>query len=261
MTHLGETLDFHIGGRDLVFPHHENEIAQSEAATDQPFANYWLHCELFQMDDEKMSSSLGNFVTVEEACSRWGSNALRTFLTAGSYNSSQLYSDETIAEALERWDRLERAYESAVETLDSPAAMSKEVDEDLRETVETATEAFTEAMNDDFNTREAQSALLGIAGAMNRHTDDDRPYDYQGLRAAVETIEELGAILGLSFSGSTTGTVDLAGDVVDLVLDVREHERESGNYDRADELRAELEGLGVEVQDTDDGPTYRLPRD
>ncbi len=261
MTHLGETLDFHIGGRDLVFPHHENEIAQSEAATEKPFANYWLHCELFQMDDEKMSSSLGNFVTVEEAVERWGTNPLRTFLTAGSYNSSQLYSDETIAEALERWDRLERAYESAVSALDSPAAMSKEVDEELRAAVGTAVTAFTEAMNDDFNTREAQSALLEIAGAMNRHTDDDGPYDYQGLREAVETLEQLGAILGLSFSGSTTGTVDLAGDVVDLVLDVREHERETGNYDRADELRAELEGLGVEVQDTDNGPTYRLPRE
>ncbi|ARS91575.1 cysteine--tRNA ligase [Natrarchaeobaculum aegyptiacum] len=259
MTHLGETLDIHVGGRDLVFPHHENEIAQSEAATGQAFAQYWLHCELFQMDDEKMSSSLGNFVTVDEAVDRWGTNVLRTFLTAGSYNSQQLYSDETIAEAEERWDRLERAHEAAVDAVDSTDARTKVVDDELREAVETASEEFVDAMNDDFNTREAQSALLQVASAINAHLDDRAEYDYRGLREAVATLEELGEVLGLSFAGETTGSAELAGDVVDLVLEVREAEREAGNYERADDLRDELEALGVEVQDTDEGPTYRLP--
>ncbi|GAB3663305.1 cysteine--tRNA ligase [Halopiger thermotolerans] len=259
MTHLGETLDLHVGGRDLVFPHHENEIAQSEAATDRQFAKYWLHCELFQMDDEKMSSSLGNFVTVEDAVDEWGTNVLRTFLTAGSYNSKQLYSDETIAEAEERWERLERAYDAAVDALDSPDARTKVADEDFREAVAAAREAFVEAMNDDFNTREAQSALLSVASEINAHVDDNDEYDYRGLREAVEALEELGDVLGLSFTGETTGSADLAGDVVDLVLEVRERERDAGNYERADELRDELEAMGIEVQDTDEGPTYRLP--
>ncbi|WP_265111624.1 cysteine--tRNA ligase [Halosolutus halophilus] len=269
MTHLGETLDLHVGGRDLVFPHHENEIAQSEAATDRQFANYWLHCELFQMDDEKMSSSLGNFVTVEDAVDRWGTNVLRTFLTAGSYNSKQLYGDEPIAEAQERWDRLERAHEAAVDAIDSPDAFSTVADDRLRAKIDDARETFTAAMNDDFNTREAQSALLSIASAVNRHFEEttgngdgeDSGYDYRGLRRAVEALEELGGVLGLSFTGETTGKAALAGDVVELVLDVRERERADGNYDRADELRDELEALGIEVQDTDDGPTYRLPSD
>ncbi|ADB60710.1 cysteinyl-tRNA synthetase [Haloterrigena turkmenica DSM 5511] len=259
MTHLDETLDIHVGGRDLVFPHHENEVAQSEAATGQAFANYWLHCELFQMDDEKMSSSLGNFVTVDDAVDQWGTNVLRTFLTAGSYNSKQLYSDETIAEAEERWDRLERAYEAAVEAVDSPDARTKVEDASFRDEIETARESFVAAMNDDFNTREAQSALLSVATAINAHLEDRAEYDYRGLRDAVDVLEELGAVLGLSFAGETTGTADLAGDVVDLVLEVREREREAGNYERADDLRDELQALGIEVQDTDDGATYRLP--
>ncbi|ELY42362.1 cysteine--tRNA ligase [Natronorubrum sulfidifaciens] len=259
MTHLGETLDIHVGGRDLVFPHHENEIAQSEAATGQRFANYWLHCELFQMGEEKMSSSLGNFVTVDEAVDKWGTNVLRTFLTAGSYNSQQLYADETITEAEERWDRLERAYETAVEAVDSPDARTKVEAESFRAEVDAARTSFVDAMNDDFNTREAQSALLSIATAINSHVDDREAYDYRGLRQAVETLEEFGAVLGLAFGGETTGTAELAGDVVELVLDVREQEREAGNYERADELRDELETLGIEVQDTDDGATYRLP--
>ena len=258
MTHLGETLDVHVGGRDLVFPHHENEIAQSEAATGKPFAKYWLHCELFQMDDEKMSSSLGNFVTVSEAVERWGTNVLRIFLTAGSYNSKQLYSDETITEAEERWERLERAYEVGSTALDSPGAGTKVEDESLRRHIDTAREDFVEAMNDDFNTREAQSALLEIAGAINSHASRDE-YDYRGLRRAIESLEELGRVLGLSFTGETTGEASLAGDVIELVLEVREREREAGNYERADELRDKLEALDVEVQDTENGPTYRLP--
>ncbi len=272
MTHLGETLDIHVGGRDLVFPHHENEIAQSEAATGQQFAQYWLHCELFQMADEKMSSSLGNFVTVEEAIEQWGTNVLRTFLTAGSYNSTQLYSDETIAEAEERWTRLERAYETAVSALDSPAAGTTVEDEDLQETVERARMDFTEAMNNDFNTREAQATLLSVASGINRHLegvgeneaavrDSTQPtYDYQGLKRAVETLEELGDILGLVFGDSTTeGTVDIAGQLVELILEIRSQERDAGNYERADALRDELATLGVEVQDDADGVSYRLP--
>ncbi len=258
MTHLGKTLDIHVGGRDLVFPHHENEIAQSEAATGEPFARYWLHCELLRTDEEKMSSSLGNFVTVAEAVDRWGTNVLRTFLTAGSYNSEQLYSDGTIAEAEERWERLERSHERARAALDSPAARTKVEDERLRAAVEECRESFAAAMNDDFNTRGAQSALLELAGATNRHVDREE-YDYRGLRRATACLAELAGVLGLSFDGESTGQAALADEAVELVLAVREEERAAGNYDRADELRAELESLGVEVQDTDDGPNYRLP--
>ena len=259
MAHLGETLDVHAGGRDLVFPHHENEIAQSEAATGQPFARHWMHCALFEMDEEKMSSSLGNFVTVGEAVQRWGVNTLRTFLTAASYNSAQVFSEAAIAEAGERWERLERAHERATDALDSPDAGTKVTDEALHETVESSRAAFRAAMNDDLNTREAQTALLEIAGAIHRHVAGEAPYDYVGLRRSVETLEQLGGILGLSFDGPGTGEVELADDLVELVLEVRAAEREAGNYERADELRAALAEMGVEVNDTADGPEYRLP--
>ena len=259
MTHLDETLDIHVGGRDLVFPHHENEIAQSEAATGQEFARYWLHAALFEMGEEKMSSSLGNFVTVAEAVDRWGADAVRTFLLAGSYNSRQTYSEAAIHEAIERWDRLERAYERAVEAADSPDAGTKVVDDDLRDAVETTGEEFTAAMNDDFNTREAMAALLELASAVNRHVDSDGEYDYQGLREAIEAFEEFGGdVFGLSFGDRADGTVELAGELVELLLEVREQERAAGNYDRADELRDEIQALGVTVEDTDEGAAYRF---
>jgi cysteinyl-tRNA synthetase len=165
-----------------------------------------------------------------------------------------------MAEAEERWDRLERAYEDAVAACDSVDARTKVTDEDLRAAVGSTETAFRAAMNDDFNVREAMAALLELTRAVNGHLARET-YDYRGLRAAVETFEDLGGdVFGLGF-GRTGGDggVDLAVDLVELVLSVRETERAAGNYDRADELREELEALGVEVGDSDDGPTYRLP--
>ncbi|MDT3436444.1 cysteine--tRNA ligase [Haloarcula sp. 1CSR25-25] len=259
MTHLGESIDIHVGGQDLVFPHHENEVAQSEAATGRQFAKYWLHVRLLETEEEKMSSSLGNYFTVADAVAEFGPDVLRTFLLSTAYTSRATYSDETIAEAEERWDRLSRGYERAVGACDDVDAYAKVTDESLRAAVEDARSTFEDAMNDDFNTREATTALLDLTAAVNSHLDAEKQRDYQGLRRAVETFEGLGGgILGLAFGDDDSGDVSLAGDVVDLVLDVREQERDAGNYERADELRDELEALGVEVQDTDDGPTYRL---
>ncbi|MFW5956080.1 MAG: cysteine--tRNA ligase [Halorhabdus sp.] len=262
MTHLGETLDIHVGGQDLVFPHHENEIAQSEAATGQPFVNYWLHVGLLETSEEKMSSSLGNFATVEEAIAEYGLGVVRTFLLSTAYHSRATYSEETLAEAVDRFETLQRGYERALEAADSVDAATTVTDEDLRAAVEETQEAFPEAMNDDFNTRAALAALREMTNAVNRHVDEHETYDYRGLRRAIETYDEFGVdVLGLPLgeADGDGGDVRLAEELVELVLDVREAEREAGNYERADELRDELVALGVEVQDSDDGPTYRLP--
>jgi cysteinyl-tRNA synthetase len=258
MTHLDSTIDIHVGGQDLVFPHHENEVAQSEAATGETFARYWLHTALLETEGEKMSSSLGNFFTVSEALRELGMNVLRSFFLAGGYNTRQTYSEATISEAEERWERLERGYDRAVAALDSVDAHTKVTDDDLRSAVETTAERFGTAMDDDFNTRGALTALLELGAAVNRHVDADDAYDYRGLKAAVDTYEELGeGVLGFSFGGDAEGEV-LVGDLVELVLSLREDAREAGEYDRADALRDDLEALGIEVQDTDDGPTFRL---
>jgi cysteinyl-tRNA synthetase len=258
-THLGETFDVHVAGRDLVFPHNENEIAQAEAATGRKFARYWLHVGLLSVADDKMSSSLQNFYTVEGALETFGVDVVRTFLLSASYGSKQSYSEDALGEAGERWRRLENAYERARDAADSVDAGAKAVDDDLRTAVDEARESFATAMNDDFNTREALVALRRVADAVNAHVDAAETYDYRGLRRALETFERFGGdVLGLVFAGEADGEARLAAELVELVLDVREREREAGNYERADALRGELEALGVEVQDTDDGPTYRL---
>jgi cysteinyl-tRNA synthetase len=262
MAHLGESIDVHVGGQDLVFPHHENEIAQSEAATGEQFATYWLHVRLLETDGEKMSSSLGNYFYVEDVVDAVGTDVVRMFLLSTAYNSRQAYGEDAIEEAEERFERLERAYERAGEALDGPDARTKVEDGDLRGAIADAREAFAEGMNDDFNTREALAALLSIATAVNRHLDAREEFDYRGLRRAVETFDELGGdVLGFTFgdvTGGDDGRVELAGDLVELLLEVREREREAGNYERADALRDDLEGLGVVVEDDADGSSYRL---
>ncbi len=261
MTHLDETIDIHVGGRDLVFPHHENEIAQSEAATGQQFARYWLHVGLLQTAGDKMSSSLGNFLTVSDALEEYGVDVVRTFYCSTGYRSEQTFGEDEMREAEERWDRLERAYEAAVDACDSTDAYAKVEDDEFREALAETRESFRAAMNDDFNVREAMAALLELATASNRHVDDNDAYDYWALRETVEAFEELGGdVFGLSFGreAGEEGTVTLAEDLVDLVLEIREAEREAGNYERADDLRDDLAALGVEVHDGDDGPTFRF---
>ena len=165
-----------------------------------------------------------------------------------------------MAEADERWGRLERGYERAVEAADSVDARTKVTDQTLRDAVPAVREAFEAAMNDDFNSREALTALLELVNAVNRHLDDYEEYDYRALREAVETFEEFGGgVLGLQFGGAAgDGDVSVAEELVDLLLEVREQERAAGNYERADQLRDDVERLGIEVQDTDKGYEYRF---
>jgi cysteinyl-tRNA synthetase len=258
-THLDDTIDIHVAGQDLVFPHNENEIAQSEAATGEQFSRYWVHVRLLETAGEKMSSSLGNFATVEETVAEEGADVVRTLLLSTAYHNRATFSDETLAEARDRWERLDRAYDRAVDAVDGVGARTKVEDPDLRDAVADTREAVAEAMNDDFNTREALAALLELTNAVNRHVDDRDAYDYRSLREAVETFEEFGGdVLGLTFGdGSASGDARLADEAIELVLDLREREREAGNYERADELRDEIEALGVTVEDSDDGPTFR----
>ncbi|MFB6110880.1 MAG: cysteine--tRNA ligase [Halodesulfurarchaeum sp.] len=260
MAHLEESIDVHVGGQDLVFPHHENEIAQSEAATGEQFARYWLHVDLLETEGEKMSTSLENFFTVKNALEELGPNVVRMFLLSAQYRQSQTYSERTIEEAVERFERLERAYDRAVEARDSPDAYATVTDEELRATIETQRAAFEDAMNDDFNTREALAALFEIASALNGHVDDHDRYDYEGLNEAVETLETLGGeVLGFVFDGTAPdGDVELAEDLIEELLAVREDRRTAGDYETADDIRDRLEALGVEVEDTDSGPQFRL---
>jgi len=239
--HLGDTIDIHGGGRDLVFPHHENEIAQSEAATGEEFTRYWLHVGPLRVKDEKMSSSLGNFWTVHDALEEYDANEIRAFLVSTQYTKPQQFDDDALEEGAKRWARLENAYRACEEAMDSPEARAKKHDESLREATQEAREGFVGAMDDDVNTPGALAALFGLVDAVNAHVEEP-PYDYVGLFEAWQAFEELaGGVLGFDFS---RGDGD-AGRVVEAVLALREDLREDGEYETADSVRDALERAGV----------------
>jgi cysteinyl-tRNA synthetase len=259
-AHLGETIDVHVGGRDLVFPHHENEIAQSEGATGEQFVRHWLHQGMLEVDDEKMSSSERNFTTVADALEEYGPDVLRTFLLGAAYGSRLTLSSETVAEAEDRFDRLERAHDRATAAADSVDAYATVTDPALQEAVDDARERFPAAMDDDLNTREALSVLSELASSVLAHDEAGPPYDYRGLKRAIDALEEFGGdVLGLSLGAPAGGAVGLADDLVETLLSVRERHREAGDYEAADRIRDRLQAVGVEVEDADDGPRYRLP--
>ncbi len=258
-AYLGDTFDIHVAGEDLVFPHNENEIAQAEAAHDAQFARYWLHVGLLETEDEKMSSSLKNFFTVENAIAEFGPNVVRTFLLSTTYSEKQTYSEAALNEAQDRFERLQRAYQHATSAVDDPAASPKAADAELRTTVEETYTAVETAMDADFNTRKALASLDELASAIFRHVDHADQYDYPGLRQAITAFETFGTdVLGLQFGTTSDGSIRLAEELVELLIELRETERAQGNYERADRIRDELTALGVTIEDTADGTRYQL---
>tara|TARA_B100000029_G_C17253664_1_gene843722 strand:- start:19 stop:795 length:777 start_codon:yes stop_codon:yes gene_type:complete len=256
MTHLSNTIDIHAGGQDLMFPHHENEKAQSEASTGENFANFWIHVRLLETQGEKMSSSLKNYFSVANAISEFGPNSIKMFLISTSYHSHQAYSESALHEAVERWGRLERAYLRTTNALREPSPHPTITDENLRKSIESSVRNFQTALDDDFNTREALVAIFDVVNSLNQHLETHEEYDHFGLNLAIKTLDDLARdVLGFSFVVADSN--ESFSDTITSLIDSREQERSKGNYDKADEIRKELELLGIIVEDTAEGSTYR----
>ncbi|MGC9308548.1 MAG: DALR domain-containing protein, partial [Thermoplasmatota archaeon] len=273
--YLGAPFDIHGGGHDLVFPHHENEIAQAEAGLQEQFARYWLHSGMLNVDGEKMSKSLGNFVTIREALERWDAETLRFFFASYHYRSPADFSRENMEMARRRLERIHRLRDDLQQ-----AAADAEIDEtglDDRsraylEAIQAYRERFEAAMDDDFNTPEAIAALFDFMRESNRYLADGQP-DGALCNHALQTLLEAGRVLTLfqeerrevdvqavaslakKYGGAGEGSLD---DVMDELLDIRAQARRDKDYEMADAIRDDLEELGFEVQDTDDGAKWRI---
>ena len=243
MTYLGETLDIHGGGQDLIFPHHENEIAQSEASTGTaPFSRYWVHNGLLQLGEDKMSKSLGNLVSVEEALARYLPDAIRLYFLSSHYRSPLSYSDEGCAAMERSLERLRHALRHA--TGDSGEVLDPSPFQ----------EQFLAAMNDDLNTPRALAALFDLAREINRGRDRG-----QAILGAQDCLRHLGGILGLTFQEPAAAAGDLAAaPFIDLLLETRTHLRQARQYEQADRIRDELERRGVVVEDRADGTIWQF---
>ena len=250
--HLGETIDIHGGGQDLEFPHHENEIAQSEAKTGKTFANYWMHNGYVTIgeDDEKMSKSLGNFVTVHELIQEVDPQVLRFFMAATQYRRPIRYSETTLKEAGVNYQKLKTAFENlsfritgAVEQLSDDSEMLKQI---------TAfNDRFIKEMDDDFNTANGVTVVYEMAKWLNQYSEKEQ-VSLAVIHEALGLYQEILAVFGVLFTSE-----ELLDEDVDQLIEERNQARKNRDFARSDEIRDLLKDKGIILEDTAQGTRWR----
>ncbi len=250
--YLGDEIDIHAGGEDLIFPHHENEIAQSEAANEKPFAHYWMHNAFLNIDNRKMSKSAGNFFTVRDISEKYDLQILRFFMLSAHYRSPLNFSAELMEAAKNGYERIV----TAVENLNflSESAKDGEETEEEKQLLMQAKEyiaKFEEAMDDDFNTADALAAVFELVKFTNTNTDGEHTGAY--LQALKEEIIMLTDICGLQVEKKQ----ELLAEDIEALIQERQAARKAKNYARADEIRKELLEKGILLEDTREGVKWK----
>ena len=245
LKYLGDSIDIHGGGQDVVFPHHENEIAQTESFTGKkPFVKYWMHNGLLRLGEEKMSKSLGNLITIREALSRHSADALRIFVLSSYYRAPITFTEEALEAAEKGADRLRQVAQSESKgkksggQIDIPAYHAR----------------FLAAMDDDFGTSQALANLFDLARDINRLNDEG--YDITQPKL---TLTELAGVLGLTLKPGASLSLESA-PFIDLLLATRQELRKAKQFQLADGIRDKLNELGITIEDTPNGATWKAKR-
>ncbi|KAF0109062.1 MAG: cysteinyl-tRNA synthetase [Anaerolineaceae bacterium] len=249
LAEFGEQIDIHGGGNDLVFPHHENEIAQSECFTGKPFSRYWMHNGMLQLGGEKMSKSLGNIVSIKEFLSRREADVMRMLVLNGSYRAPLMFNEETLDSAEKGLERLKSGLRPAAP---SASGLSTEAASALATLSEATQQAFTDSMDNDFNSSGALAALFELVRAIN--TARDAGAKDEQLAPARSTLRTLAGVLGLRLAEKkSSGDADR---FVDLLVEVRTEARKQKNWAMSDLIRDRLKELGVVIEDGKDGTIW-----
>ncbi len=250
--YLGEQIDIHAGGEDLIFPHHENEIAQSEAANGKEFAKYWMHNAFLNIDNRKMSKSLGNFFTVRDISEKYDLQVLRFFMLSAHYRSPLNFSADLMEAAKNGLDRIITGVENlkyAISVSDKEAMDDNE--KTLLEEAKTYAVKFDEAMDDDFNTADAISAIFELIKFSNTNKDGARSKEF--LQALLDEVKMLCDICGLEVDKKE----ELLDGDIEALIEERTAARKAKNFARADEIRDELLNKGIILEDTREGVKWK----
>lgn len=245
--YLGEEIDIHAGGEDLVFPHHENEIAQSECCNGKPFARYWMHNAFLNIDNKKMSKSLGNFFTVREVGEEYDLQVLRFFMLSAHYRSPLNFSRDLMTAAK---NGLERIVTCGTALKDYAAAASGNADEEekkLMENLQGFVDKFDAAMDDDFNTADGIAAVFELVKFANTHVGETSSAEF--VNAVFDTLKELSGILGLI----VVKEAEILDADIEALIQERQDARKAKNFARADEIRNQLLQQGIVLKDTREG--------
>jgi len=263
--YLGESIDIHAGGQDLIFPHHENEKAQSEACFGKKFVNYWMHNGFVNINKEKMSKSLGNFLTIPDLLKTYDANTIRLFILTNHYRMPVEFSDESLISAKNGVKRLKNAFDDVKSFVNDEI-----IDKNLRTYIENlakekssaetmefnaingAVSTFINAMDEDFNTSKAVSVLFELAGKAQKAKAEN---DKAGTLMYISALSVLAEVLGFDFEKTAKASDDLSEQLMRLVISIRQKAREEKNWAMSDLIRDKLGELNIELKDRKDEPT------
>ena len=246
--YLGETIDIHCGGQDLIFPHHENEVAQSECCNGVTFANYWMHNGYINVDNKKMSKSLNNFFTVREVAEKFGYEPIRYLMLSSHYRSPINYSIEIIEQCRAALDRLYHCREDLEFLAKNSQGILKDGEEKVKELLLTHKTDFINAMEDDFNTADAITALFELARDINTNVNPQTAPSKELCDFALALYKELADVLGLLYVEKNE-----VADDVQALIEQRTQARKNKNWAEADRIRDELKARGITIKDTPQG--------
>lgn len=247
--YLGETIDIHCGGQDLIFPHHENEIAQSECCNGVPFARYWMHNGFITVDKVKMSKSLGNFFTVRDVAEQYGYEPIRYLMISCQYRSPINYSFDAIAQCKASLERLYTCRDNMDFALKNAKAEAGENDAEINALIDGKKEKFIEAMEDDLNTGEALGAVFELVRDINTNVNDG-VQSKALVEYAIKVFDELMDVLGLLYNRNSASNLD---DEIEALIAARNEARKNKNWAEADRIRDELKAQGIVLEDTPQG--------
>ena len=270
MKHLGETIDIHAGGQDLQFPHHENEIAQSELATGKPFARYWLHVAFLRVDGQRMGKSERNFIFVRDALRDYSAEAIRHFLISAHYRHPLDYNSSSLKESSSAIRRLDncldtlKPYQNMTDTAPLDSNTFNEVDTSILEAIRSMRNGFEEAMDADFNTARAIGEIFKFISEVNltlarmgeNFPDTTKAVLGRGYSSLKEICEVLGIYSELTDSGN--GSTELLDQLMNLIIEVRQTARQRKDWATADKIRDRLNQLNIELQDTRHDVTWKI---
>ena len=270
MKHLGETIDIHAGGEDLLFPHHENEIAQSELATGKPFARYWVHVAFLKIDGKRMGKSEQNFIFLRDALDKYAAEVIRHFLISAHYRHPLDYSLESLKKsesALRRLNNcletLKKYEEDTPEIADGHNATPSDIsqaDTLLLSAIETMQSQFTAAMDTDFNTAQAIGSIFSLVSQVNKSLENSNGVPNYTFAKAYKTITETCQVLGIyTMNEHESGnTAEYLYPLLDLLLEIRQDARNQKDWDTSDKIRDRLKELNIEIKDTREGSTWKF---
>ena len=251
--HLGETIDIHAGGKDLVFPHHENEVAQSEAYTKKPLANYWMHNGYINIENKKMSKSEGNFFTVRDILEKYDPEVVRFFLLSAHYRHPVNFSRELIASAGQGLERLYNSRDHLMHLIKSAKTDIQENEVSLKENYLRHKEKFIEALDDDFNTADGIAAIFELVRDINTDTNSETSKEF--LWFALDLLKELTGVLGLLVKENNALDPE-----IEALIEARQLARKNKDFDKSDEIRAQLLEKGIILEDTPTGVKWSYKR-